>query len=90
VVVAEVSPGIGRMIALATSILGEVSRPVSLRIGRVRVSACAGIAERAAGSTASATLVADADAALYQAKSSGPGRWAVCGAARGAGRRQAS
>ena len=90
VVVAEVSPGIGRMIALATSILGEVSRPVSLRIGRVRVSACAGIAERAAGSTASATLIADADAALYQAKSSGPGRWAVGGAARGAGRRQAS
>jgi diguanylate cyclase (GGDEF)-like protein len=90
VVVAEVSSGIGRMIALATSILGEVSRPVALRIGRVRVSACAGIAERAAGSTAVATLIADADAALYQAKSSGPGRWAVCGAARGAGRRQAS
>jgi diguanylate cyclase (GGDEF)-like protein len=90
VVVAEVSPGIGRMIALATSILGEVSRPVSLRIGRVRVSACAGIAERAAGSTAAATLIADADAALYQAKFSGPGRWAVGGAARGAGRRQAS
>ncbi len=90
VVVAEVSPGIGGMIALATSILGEVSRPVSLRVGRVCVSACAGIAECAAGSPASATLIADADAALYQAKSSGPGRWAVCGTARGAGRRQAS
>ena len=90
VVVAEVSPGIGNMIGLATRILGEISRPVSLRIGRVRVSACAGIAERAAGSAAAATLIADADAALYQAKSSGPGRWAVGGAARGAGRRQAS
>jgi diguanylate cyclase len=90
VVVTEVSPGIGRMIALATAILGEVGRPVSLRAGRVHVSACAGIAECAAGSPASATLIADADAALYQAKSSGPGRWAVCGTARAAGRRQAS
>jgi diguanylate cyclase (GGDEF)-like protein len=77
VVVAEVSPGIGRMIALAAGILGEVSRPVSLRVGPVAVSACAGIAECAAGSPASATLIADADAALYRAKSGGPGRWAV-------------
>ena len=35
VVLAEVSPGIGGMIALATGILGEVSRPVPLRVGRV-------------------------------------------------------
>lgn len=90
VVLAEVSPGISGLIALATRILGEVSYPVALRVARVRVSACAGIAECAAGSPASATLVADADAALYQAKSSGPGRWAVCGTARGAGRWQAS
>jgi diguanylate cyclase (GGDEF)-like protein len=90
VVVAEVSPGIGRMIALAADILGEVSRPLSLRVGPVAISACAGIAECAAGSPAAATLIADADAALYQAKSTGPGRWAVCGTVRGAGRRQAS
>ena len=90
VVVAEVSPGIGGMIALVTSILGELSHPVTLRAARVRVSACAGIAECAAGSPASATLIADADAALYQAKSSGPGRWAVCGAAPGTRRWQAS
>jgi diguanylate cyclase len=90
VVVAEVSPGIGGMIALAAGILGEVSRPLSLRAGPVAISACAGIAECAAGSPAAATLIADADAALYQAKSSGPGRWAVCGTVRGAGRRQAS
>jgi diguanylate cyclase (GGDEF)-like protein len=93
VVVAEVSPGIGGMIALANGILGEVSRPVSLRVGWVGISACAGIAECAAGSPASTTLIADADAALYQAKSSGPGRWAVCRTARtarGADRRQAS
>jgi diguanylate cyclase (GGDEF)-like protein len=90
VVVAEVSPGIGGMVRLADSILGEVSRPISLRAGRVAISVCAGIAECAAGSPASASLIADADAALYQAKSSGPGRWAVRGTAHGTGRRQAS
>lgn len=78
VVVAEASPGIAGMITLASGILGEVSRPVSLRVGRVRVSACVGIAECAAGSPRAATLVADADAALYRAKSRGSGRWAVC------------
>jgi diguanylate cyclase (GGDEF)-like protein len=86
VVISEVSPGIRGMIALARDILGEVSRPVSLRVARVAVSACAGIAECAAGSPAAATLIADADASLYQAKSRGPGSWAVCGA----GRRQAN
>jgi len=90
VVLAEVSPGISGLISLATSILSAVSYPVSLRTGRVCVSACAGIAECAAGSLASATLIADADAALYQAKSSGPGRWAVGGAARAVRRWQAS
>jgi diguanylate cyclase len=80
VIVAEVSPGITGMVALATGILEAVSRPVPLRIGQVRVSACAGITERAAGSPGSATMIADADYALYQAKSRGPGRWAVYGA----------
>ena len=90
VVVAEASPGLGAMIALATGILGEVRRPVPLRVGWVAISACAGIAECAAGSPASATLIADADAALYRAKSNGPGRWAVRGTAPAAGRQQAS
>jgi diguanylate cyclase (GGDEF)-like protein len=89
VVVAEISPGTAGMISLAANILAEVSRPVPLRTGRVSVSACAGIAECAAGSPASATVIADADATLYQAKSRGPGRWAVYGAGIGLGRRQA-
>jgi diguanylate cyclase (GGDEF)-like protein len=79
VVVAEVSPGIPGMTALAAGIIGAVSRPIPLRIGPVRVSACAGIAECAAGSPAAATITADADAALYQAKARGPGKWAVHG-----------
>ena len=80
VVVAETSPGLRGMIALAASIFGEVSRPVMLRDRRrVSVSACAGIAECAAGSPRATTLIADADAALYRAKSRGPGSWAVGG-----------
>jgi diguanylate cyclase len=80
VVVADVSPGTAGLVALTEHILGAVSRPIPLRSGRVCVSACAGIAERAAGSPAAATMIADADAALYRAKSGGPGRWAVYGA----------
>ena len=77
VALAESSSGVRGMIALAAAILVEVSQPVPLRIGHVRVSACAGIADCAVGSPAAATVVTDADAALYQAKSRGPGRWAV-------------
>jgi len=88
VVVAEDSPGVAGMIALAAGILAEVGRPVALRIGPVRVSACAGIVECGTDSSASATMIADADAALYEAKSRGPGRWAVYDSDRA--RRQAS
>ncbi|HEY0934773.1 MAG TPA: GGDEF domain-containing protein, partial [Trebonia sp.] len=79
VVVAEVSPGLRGMIALAAGILEAVSRPIQLRVGPVRVSACAGIAERAAGTPASTAVLAEADAALYAAKSRGAGQWAVYG-----------
>jgi diguanylate cyclase (GGDEF)-like protein len=81
IVLAEVSPGIGGLVALAAGILDEVRRPVPLRTGPVRVSACVGIAERraAAGAPEPATMIAEADAALYRAKSLGTGRWAVSG-----------
>jgi len=82
IVLAESSRGMAAMIALTADILAEVGRPVALRIGRVGVSACAGIADRAVGSPGIATIVADADAALYEAKSRGPGRWAVYTPAR--------
>ena len=80
VVLAEDSPGTAGMVTLAAGILAEVSRPVPLRIGPVHVSACAGIAECRTDSPASATMIADADAALYRAKANGPGRWSVYGA----------
>jgi len=84
IVVTQAAAGIPGMIALAAAILGEVSRPIPLRIGRVCISACAGIAERAGGSLAPASLIADADAALYVAKARGSGSWAVHGAGLGA------
>jgi len=86
VVLAEPSPGVAGMVALATAILAEVGRPIPLRIGRACVSACAGIVECEAGSPAAASIVANADAALYHAKSIGPGRWTIYDSAR----RQAS
>jgi diguanylate cyclase (GGDEF)-like protein len=85
IVVADASPGASRMIMLARAILGELSRPVALSIGHVSISACAGIAERATGSATSAEMVADADAALYRAKSRGPCRWATAGVPGNAG-----
>jgi len=90
VVVAEAAAGIPWMIALAAAILGEVSRPIPLRIGRVCISACAGIAEHSGGSLPPASLIADADAALYVAKARGSGNWAVYGAGLDAERPQPS
>jgi diguanylate cyclase (GGDEF)-like protein len=77
VVVAEASPGVAWMVALARGILAGISSPVALSVGTVSVSACAGIVERACSSPAAATMVSDADAALYLAKSRGHGQWAV-------------
>jgi diguanylate cyclase (GGDEF)-like protein len=90
VVVAEAAAGVPGLVALAAAILGELSRPIPLRIGRVCISACAGIAECAAGAQAPASLIADADAALYVAKARGSGRWAVYGASHEAERPQAN
>jgi len=87
IVLADPSPGERGMVALAAAILAELRRPFSLRIGWVGISACAGVVECAPGSPAAATMVADADAALYLAKSQGPGRWAVFDSVRQPGRR---
>ncbi|MGH3166343.1 MAG: diguanylate cyclase domain-containing protein [Trebonia sp.] len=76
-VLADTSPGLHGMIALVTDILGEISQPVPLRVGSVSVSACAGIADREAVDTTAEAMVSDADAALYEAKSRGAGRWSV-------------
>ena len=82
VVVAEASTGISGMIALTTDLLAEVSRPISLRVGRVTVSACAGIVDRATIGTTAEAIVSDADTALYQAKSRGSGCWWIYGSSR--------
>jgi diguanylate cyclase (GGDEF)-like protein len=77
VLLAETSPGLHGMIAVVTDILAEISQPVPLRAESVSVSACAGIVERHAAETTAETMVANADAALYEAKSQGAGHWSV-------------
>jgi diguanylate cyclase len=62
--------------ALARYILDEVREPVPMSCGQISVTACAGIAMGTATSL-NASVVADADAALYRAKASGPGRWVI-------------
>lgn len=76
IVLAERSPGLDGMITLASELLAEARRPVALPAGVVSVSTCVGVVDRPAGTTAE-TVVADADAALYEAKSHGPGRWSA-------------
>jgi diguanylate cyclase (GGDEF)-like protein len=77
VVLAEKSPGLHGMVTLVTDILSEISRPVPLSPGGVRVSACAGIVDRDSRGTSAEAMVSDADAALYEAKSRGAGNWSV-------------
>jgi diguanylate cyclase (GGDEF)-like protein len=76
VVLAENSPGLPGMIALAADLLAEIRRPVALATGLVSVAGCAGIVDRPAASTSVESVVADADTALYEAKSRG-GCWSV-------------
>jgi diguanylate cyclase (GGDEF)-like protein len=83
-------PSASGLIALATEILDEVRLPILTGAGQISVTACAGIAHHpakawpaavtrssVAAAAEAASIVADADAALYQAKSAGPGTWAV-------------
>jgi len=62
--------------ALARDILDEIRQPVPIPGGEIRITACAGIAVGTATSL-NASVVADADAALYRAKASGPGQWVI-------------
>jgi len=61
---------------LARDILDEIREPVPVPGSQIRVTACAGIATGTATSL-NASVVADADAALYRAKASGPGQWVI-------------
>lgn len=61
---------------LARDILDEIREPVPMPGGQISVTACAGIAMGTATSL-NASVVADADAALYRAKAGGPGRCVI-------------
>jgi diguanylate cyclase (GGDEF)-like protein len=77
VVLAANSPGLPGMIALAADLLAEIRRPVALATGLVGVSGCIGIVDRPVVGTSVDSVVADADTALYEAKSRGSGCWSV-------------
>ena len=79
VVLAEQPADTTSLVAMAQDILEEVRQPVLMPHGEIRVTACAGIAAGTptAQPSLSASIVADADAALYRAKASGPGRWVL-------------
>jgi diguanylate cyclase (GGDEF)-like protein len=66
----------GQAPALARDILDEIGEPVPMPGGQIAVTACAGVAMGAATSL-NASVVADADAALYRAKAGGPGRCVI-------------
>ena len=63
-------------VALAADLLAEIRRPVALAAALVSVSGCVGIVDRPAVGTSVESVVADADTALYEAKSRG-GCWSV-------------
>jgi diguanylate cyclase (GGDEF)-like protein len=56
---------------LTSELLAQVSLPVATAHGEIQITACAGIVD----GIAAPNLIADADAALYHAKATGPGRW---------------
>jgi diguanylate cyclase (GGDEF)-like protein len=56
---------------LTRELLAQMSLPVGTAHGEIKITACAGVAS----GIAAPSLIADADAALYRAKATGPGRW---------------
>jgi diguanylate cyclase (GGDEF)-like protein len=80
VLVLEELSGPAEAIAVAERLLVAVKEPMLLGGEQVRTSLSVGISVAAPGSTSS-ELLAEADAAMYRAKSAGRGRWEVFDAA---------
>jgi diguanylate cyclase (GGDEF)-like protein len=75
VVVCERPAGVRDVVALAERIADAVSRPFALASGEHFLTASIGIAMAEAAADTSASLLRDADAAMYRAKQRGPGRY---------------
>jgi diguanylate cyclase (GGDEF)-like protein len=80
VVVCECA-GVRPAVELAERILAAFSRPVALLSGEHVLSASIGIAVAKRGDETSASLLRDADTAMYRAKERGPGRYELFDAA---------
>jgi diguanylate cyclase (GGDEF)-like protein len=74
VVVCESPSGVGQVVDLAERIGGAVSRPFVLASGEHFLTASIGVAVAESTQDTSASLLRDADAAMYRAKKLGPGR----------------
>jgi diguanylate cyclase (GGDEF)-like protein len=75
VVVCELPTGPRQVVELAERIGAAVSRPLKLDSGEHFLTASIGIAIAESASDTSASLLRDADAAMYRAKKVGPGRY---------------
>jgi diguanylate cyclase (GGDEF)-like protein len=75
VVVCERPAGVRHVVALAERIANAVSRPFALASGEHFLTASIGIAMAERAADTSASLLRDADAAMYRAKQRGPGRY---------------
>jgi diguanylate cyclase (GGDEF)-like protein len=75
VVVCERPGGVRHVVALAERIADAVSRPFALASGEHYLTASIGIAMAESATDTSASLLRDADAAMYRAKQRGPGRY---------------
>ena len=77
VVLLDGAPGTDAAIRLADAVQREVSAPVGLGDLEVFTTASIGIAVAGAHADGPEALLRGADAAMYRAKSRGPGRWEV-------------
>jgi diguanylate cyclase (GGDEF)-like protein/PAS domain S-box-containing protein len=81
VVICERPGGVRQVVALAERIAAAVSRPWQLGAGEHFLTASIGIAIAEAQGDTAASLLRDADAAMYRAKHRGPGRYELFNAA---------
>jgi diguanylate cyclase (GGDEF)-like protein/PAS domain S-box-containing protein len=66
---------LGEVTTVAERIINELGTPFVVGEREISVGACVGIVFHQHGGTTADTLIRDADAAMYAAKSNGPGSW---------------
>lgn len=77
VIICEAPPGLHEVIAVAERAAAAIAQPFALESGEHVVSASIGISVAARSDETPASLLRDADAAMYRAKKAGGGRYEV-------------